>query len=255
MFRIPLNIAKDDGDGNFPLLIVAFWVVIAIIGALSKVVSKSRQQRQGPTRPGQKPAREQPPTVDEFLQTIRKMAKGEEPSQQQPRPEQPKALRPAPPPPPPRPVMPLQAGRRPGAPPPPRPPAPQVVPRAPQVPRPAAAPSLQPAATWEPPSPPTQIGPPTARPPTARPPTARPPTAGPPKRKPRVTAEPKPAKKPPVRPVGVPSLADIRAALRHRLAAGPAAMREAILLGEVLGPPIGMRRRRVRRPGGPARLI
>jgi len=51
------------------------------------------------------------------------------------------------------------------------------------------------------------------------------------------------------------SPAELRAALRQRLAAGPAALREAVLLSEVLGQPISLRRRHFRRPGLPGRLF
>jgi len=255
------NIAEnDDGNPLVPLIFLGIVVITSLIGALSKAAAKSRQRRGqqqpgaglGPTERGAK----QPTTVNQFLEQIRRMAKGQagpagptagsEPKLQGP------LSRPTPPPPP-KPVKPLQARGAPGAPPPP--------PR-PMVPRPAGARPFRPPAQM-----PKQA-------PVLRPPESAV-TAGPrdvmeqlaalaerPQRQPTAVAptrgsrpKPKPAEKAakPV-PAGV-GPAELRAALHQRLAAGPAALREAILFGEVLGQPISMRRHHMRRPGSVGRLI
>ena len=99
MFHILFNIAeKDDGDSLAPLFIIAFWIVIAVITWLSKAAAKSRRQ-QKQAQPGPKPTTAQPSSVDEFLEQIRTMAKGQAgPSGLAGGPEQPLS-RPVPPPP------------------------------------------------------------------------------------------------------------------------------------------------------------
>jgi hypothetical protein len=290
MLQIPFHIAdSDDGSPYGPLIFIAIIVVFSLIGALSKAVGKSRQQRgqlppgsESPGRPAGDEAR--PPSVDEFLEQIRKMAKGETGPfhpPEQPTGFQKPAARPTPPPPP-RPVSPIRAAQRP-VPPPPPPPRPLRAQPAAEQPR-------------RPPPPPPRPAPPSPAPRRfERPPlTARaaektaeaaPPKAtlesvsaltesaallaaaapkAPPRRRreraaKKLPEKPEPAKPPRKAAPGTPSLgaspAELRAALRARLAAGPSALREAVLLGEVLGQPIGMRRRRAHRPGGPSRLI
>lgn len=275
MFHVPNNIAdNENGGGLMPLLIIGFWVVIAIIGGLSKALAKSRQQRQTPRGLGPKPTATKPAAVDDFLEAIRRIAKSEAGPEQppEPKPQQPTLMRPAPPPPP-RPLRPSMPAR-PTAAPPPRP-APLRAPTPPRIERPPIAPRaperppepVMPKVTPEPisalrPAPPSPTPP---RPMVRKGAPSRPPRGGPPKREPRLarqrarlTEEAKPRKKAapaPVRRARGTSPADLRAALRQRLAAGPSAMREAIVLGEVLGQPISMRRRRAHRPGGPSRLM
>ncbi|MBN1919349.1 MAG: hypothetical protein JW889_15715 [Verrucomicrobia bacterium] len=290
--------AADDGEGIETIIFVVVFGLISLIGALSQALAKSRQKREQqkrglqpggaqPSAPAPKPA-----TVDEFLEQIKRMARGEDvagargdddagmrgdatsralagaaqPLQSQ----KPSTLQRPAPPPPPRPTPLLQA-KRPGVPPPP--------------PRPVAP---RPAGLQTPSTPPSHLGParpdygtqtvtPTLvdrpaghRPPESAPSLTRTPTAsgppkpaaltqmprtGPPKRRkvqqPEASAKEAKGKRPMLS--GTP--AQLRAALRARLAAGPAAMREAVLLSEVLGQPISMRRGRFRRPGMPGRLF
>ena len=78
MFHVPINIAdNDNGDGLARLLFFAFWVVVAIVIALSKAIAKSREQRQAPRGPRPKPPGVRPSGADDFLEAIRKIARGE----------------------------------------------------------------------------------------------------------------------------------------------------------------------------------
>ncbi len=276
------NIADDDnGSPIVPLIFLALVVISSLIGALSKAATKSRQRREQQQRGAglgtPSGAAERRPTVDQFLEQIRRMAAGQagpgEPAAgPEPKPQGP-LQRPAPPPPP-KPVQPLQARGTPGAPPPPprpmvrRPAAARPIPRPATLPRPAQ-PSVRPPRPVEPA--PLPAAEPVSRPPepavTARPRDAmeqlaalaerpqQPPAAAPPKRrlKPKPKLAEKAAKPVPVAARVGPSA--LKAAMRQRLMAGPQALREAILLGEIVGQPISMRRHHMRRPGSVGRLI
>ena len=88
-------------------------------------------------------------------------------------------------------------------------------------------------------------------PPAYGPPTAKSRAA---RAKAKAAPETKRKRTPPMAPVPAGTAvtpAELSAALRRRIAAGPAALREAVLLNEILGPPGGLRARRTHRPGLP----
>ena len=304
-------LAQDGGDDVVTIVAVIIAAIFSLIASLSKALTKSRQKREQQKRgiqPAPQQAAPKPSTVNEFLEQIKRIARGEDASgtrgeaapgmppsgpSTRPRPEQPLTLRRPAPPPPPRPAAVLPS-RRPGAPPlPPRPtplrPAALRAPRRPSSPfQPVRPTPVAPAATPQivEQSPESQrreqvleslpsitrvlaeagLPPQAPKAPTA--PAWAPPAASPErstaKRPSLVTAAPsKPAAAPDAKtkalstakPALSGSPAELRAALRQRLAAGPAALREAVLLSEVLGQPISLRRRHFRRPGLPGRLF